>query len=498
MEIDEPDFRRLVENIGKEYFLYRRDASGLMTYVSPSIMGMLGYSPADYRGHFSAYMTEHPGNASVARRTEQGLQGERQPPYEIEVRHKDGSPRWLEVTEIPLCNRSGAITGLEGIARDITEHKRAEDILGTISKLESLGTLAGGLAHELNNIITVILGNLSLLRSRVDRSAESLELVDEAQAACALARGLAGELLPFSKGGSPITQVMDLRPVVKEAAGFAVRGTNARCVFALGEAPLPVSIDKDQIARVIQNLIINAAQAMPDGGDITVRASLVERAAFDVHSAPAGGLVRLSIEDRGAGIDPTLLPRIFDPYFSTKGVGRGLGLATCYSIMSKHGGNIAAEPLPGRGTAFILHFPSAEGADLTPPPPSAAPAKGTGRVLVMDDEGQVSKVLTRMIEHFGYRAATVRDGAAAIEACRLALESGDRFDAVVLDLTVRDGMGGAEALVAIARLDPEAKVIVTSGYADDPVMAEFSRHGFSGKLVKPYNIEQVSAVLAAS
>ncbi len=754
MGIEETDLRRLAVNIGREYFFYRHDASGVMTYVSPSIKDMLGYSPADFRRHFSAYMTDAPGNASVARLTEKGLQGERQPPYEVELRHKDGSSRWLEVTEIPVRDRAGTDTGLEGIAKDvtarkqlemalkaserrfkelfaqspmgvamidshtgrilelnpmfariagrtveemrrvewmnithpddiqkdldqmarmnageipgfrmekrylhpdgavvwidmtiaalkleadatphhlcmiqditdrkrseeallasqrllagiidaipvrvfwkdkhlvylgcntafardagfaspaeivgkddfrmgwreqaelyraddrqviesgrpkllieepqttadggsivlltskiplleadgtiagvlgtymdITERKRAEESLGTVQKLESLGTLAGGLAHDLNNIITVILGNLSLLRSQVDGGVESRELVEEAEAACGLARGLSGELLTFSKGGSPVAEAADLRPVVKEAAVIAARGTSARCVFALGDSPLPVSIDKVQIARVVQNLIINAAQAMPGGGDITLRASLVERAAPDDQPATARRYVRLTVEDQGGGIEPAHLAKIFDPYFTTKGTGRGLGLSICYSIMAKHGGNISAAQRPGAGTVFTLHLPCAGSAPAAAAPPEKekpALETGGGKVLIMDDEAAVAKVLTRMIGHLGYRVDTVQDGALAIDSCRRALESGDRFEAVVLDLTVAGGMGGLEALAGIARLDPEAKLIVTSGYADDPIMSEFDRHGFSGKLVKPYNIEQVAAVL---
>lgn len=626
MNDDAADYRRLVENLGKEYFFYRHGADGVFTYVSPSMTAMLGYPARDFLSHFTGFLTGHPCNADIARFTALTLKGERPAPYPVEVFHKDGSARLLEVSEFPLLDPAGAVVGVEGIARDVTARARAEADLvralglgstildsiedhimildardhtvvdanrafldaygltreqvsgkicslithghaapclgpeeqcplgslldtgvraraehvhhtadgrerivevsvhpiktrdGTVErvvhisrditerrlkdkearkaqKLESLGILAGGLAHDLNNIITVILGNLSLLRSRADLGSESLELVDEAQAACALARGLSGELLTFAKGGSPITVVMDLRPVIKEAAAFAARGTSTRCVFALGGSPLPVAIDKDQIARVVQNLIINAAQAMPGGGEITVRASLVELAALDDQSPPAGRYVRLSVEDQGTGIEPALLSKIFDPYFSTKGVGRGLGLATCYSIMSKHGGHIAAELLPGTGTAFILHFPCAAGEVRTPSPPPAQAAAGAGRILVMDDEGPVAKVLTRMIDHLGYRAATVRDGAEAIEACRRALESGDRFDAVILDLTVREGMGGLEAQAAIARLDPGAKILVSSGYANDPVMSEFRHRGFHGVLAKPYRLEDVSAAL---
>jgi CheY-like chemotaxis protein len=355
--------------------------------------------------------------------------------------------------------------------------------------------LAGGIAHDFNNILTAILGNISLLKPKIEGDGEAVEILTEAQNACGAAKGLSNQLLTFAKGGSPIASAMDLRPVLTQAAAFATRGTSARCVFDLGDSPLIVSIDKDQISRVIQNLVINAAQAMAQGGEITLRAEVVALEASANPNRPAGRYVRLTVSDQGAGIKPENLNKIFEPYFSTKGVGRGLGLALSYSIMAKHGGNIGAEVKPGAGAVFILHFPIADAADAPAVEDRPALTAGSGKVLIMDDEAALAKVLKRIVEHLGYQTEVVKDGQAGLDAYSLAMREGKPYDAVILDLTVAGGMGGKEAIAKLKALDPQAKAIVSSGYANDPVMAGYAAHGFSWVLTKPYTIEQVSEAL---
>lgn len=495
MRDNEADYRRLVENIGKEYFFYRHDAAGIMTYVSLSIAEILGYAPQEYRKHYSKHMTGNPANSAVDKRTDLSLKGRRQAPYEVEVFHKDGSARWLEISEFPLRDPAGAIVGLEGIAHDITERKRAEAALGNMQRLESLGALAGGIAHDFNNILTAILGNLSLLQAQMKAGGEAMELVSEAQEACEAAKGLSNQLLTFSKGGSPVAQVMDLRSMLTQAAIFAARGSNAHCVLDLGAESLAVNIDKDQIAQVIRNLVINAIQAAPGGGEIKVRTAVITLGDKESPPLAAGRYVRVTVEDQGVGIPPEHLSKIFDPYFSTKAAGRGLGLSVCYSIMAKHGGNITAGSRPGEGAVFTLHFPAADIADIAPKPERPALTTGKGKVLIVDDEAPVAKVLARMLEHLGYRAETVGDGQAALDAYRKAMEEGRPYAAVIIDLTVRGGMGGKETMGKLAVLDPKAKAIVSSGYTNDPIMSEYAGRGFSDALIKPYRIEQVSEAL---
>ena len=304
-------------------------------------------------------------------------------------------------------------------------------------------------------------------------------------------------MLTFSSGGNPISANIDVAPLLRIAAGFAARGSGARCVIDTGDQPLPVYADKDQLTQIVQNLVINASQAMPDGGTITVHGALVDLAAGELPPLPGGRYVRCQVRDDGVGIPEANLPRIFDPYFTTKSKGHGLGLAVCHSIVVKHGGHIGVESRPGAGTCFTLHLPAIDPSAVAA---SACPAPvrtGSGRVLVMDDDVQVSRVLRRMLERLGYRVECTADGAAAIAAYASADGAGDPFGLVIMDLTIAGGMGGREAMTRLRVRFPEVRAVVSSGYGTDPVMADASIYGFRGVLAKPYRLEDVSRVVAA-
>jgi signal transduction histidine kinase/ActR/RegA family two-component response regulator len=419
--------------------------------------------------------------------------GRAAPIMEQEYLRLDGSRLPVETTAVPIRYQDQDAHMV--FVRDITEHQQAQAAIANTQKLESLGILAGGIAHDFNNILTAILGNLSLLQSEIKASGNALELFQEAQTACATAKGLSHQLLTFAKGGHPIVKVMDLRPLLKQTASFSTRGSNARCVLELGDSLLAVNIDKEQIAQVIQNLMINAVQAMPEGGTITLRARLVALGANERSPLAAGRYVQVTVQDQGTGIPPLHITKIFDPYFSTKSAGRGLGLAMCYSVMAKHGGHICAESRPGAGATFILHFPAADAAAVAPEPGLPALTPGHGRILIMDDEPSVSKALARMLAHLGYQAESVEDGQAALDAYRRAMATGKPYAAVIMDLTIPGGMGGKDTMRKLSALDPQARAIVSSGYSNDPIMSEYASHGFSGVLTKPYSMEEVSAAL---
>lgn len=415
----------------------------------------------------------------------------------VEHRHRSpgGQERVVEVSVDPMIDPSGTIDRVVHVALDITELRHREQTLVTMQKLDSLGVMAGGIAHDFNNILTAILGNLSLLQTGMPAGSESLDLVREAQAACGTAKGLSNQLLTFAKGGNPVIKVVDLKPLLKQVAGFAARGSNSRLVFELGQGPLAARIDEDQFSQVVQNLVINAKQAMPQGGAITIGASTVSLADDELPPLAAGRYVRLTVQDEGSGIATAHLPRIFDPYFSTKATGRGLGLSVCYSIMARHGGLIGASSEPGAGAVFSLHFPAADAADLPREAELPAPTVDTGRVLIMDDEAAVARVLKRMLGRLGYQIETVADGQAALDAYRLAQEAGHPFDVVIMDLTIPGWMGGQETIGKLIALDPKVKAIVSSGYAIDSVMANFADYGFCAALGKPYSLENISSAL---
>jgi signal transduction histidine kinase/ActR/RegA family two-component response regulator len=410
----------------------------------------------------------------------------------------DGRTIVLLTNKLPLRSSKGEIVGVLGTYMDITERRRNEEALANLQKLESLGTLAGGIAHDFNNILTAIAGNISLLQADRPGEAETRELLSEAQDACETAKGLSNQLLTFAKGGAPVAAVMDLRPVIEKSAAFASRGSNARCAYALGDGPLAVKIDPSQIAQVVQNLVLNAVQAMPGGGEIELRAGSVDVRDGDDPRLAAGRYARVTVRDHGSGIEPRDLPRVFEPYFSTKAAGRGLGLSMCHSIMRRHGGDIRVESVPGRGTSFILHLPEA--------PPDAAPARtraeepraGEGRVLVMDDEPTVARTLLRTLKSLGYRGDWVADGEAALNAYEQALKDSEPYAAVLMDLTIPGALGGKETAAQLKALHPEATAVVMSGYSNDPVLADHAAYGFAAALLKPFDRESVSAAMTAA
>ena len=393
--------------------------------------------------------------------------------------------------------KDGRTVKVRGVFQDITARKATDAELVKMQKLDSLGTLAGGIAHDFNNLLTSILGNLSLLRATDALSADAEAMAKEAADACMVARGLAHQLLTFAKGGQPVMHKADLRPLVREAAAFASRGATTRCVLALPDQPLAVQIDKEQIAQVVQNLVLNATQAMPEGGEIAVHASQVILTDRELPPLAAGLYVRLIVRDHGGGIDPSHLSRVFDPYFTTKPAGRGLGLAVCHSIVARHGGDIRAESLPGAGATFIVHLPALEELALTETLLPAALVHGQGRVLVMDDDPSICIVLRRMLGRLGYAVQTVAEGQAALAAYTQATAAGQPFDLVIMDLTIPGGMGGKAAIAELRAIDPQVKAIVASGYAQDQVLAEHLQHGFAAVLAKPFSLEDVSAAVAS-
>jgi PAS domain S-box-containing protein len=382
------------------------------------------------------------------------------------------------------------------IVHDMTEQKELEKELLKVQKLESLGVLAGGIAHDFNNILSVVVGNLSLARMHMEGDGPAFGRIEEATRAALRARDLTHQLLTFSKGGAPVKETASIVDVIRESSRFALTGSNVKCEFGEASDIWPVSIDTGQINQVVSNLIINALQAMPDGGTIHVDfANLHHTTSTPSLPLEPGRYVRVSIRDRGHGIAPELLSRIFDPYFTTKKGGTGLGLATSYSIIHRHGGHIAVESHPERGTTFHIYLAASEGPCHEAEVSESQARPGSGRVLVMDDEPMILETAAEMLRFLGYEPVPAREGGEAVEMFQQAAEAGDPFSAVLMDLTVRGGMGGKEAVRRIRELDPDVPALVSSGYSNDPVMAEFEKHGFNGVVSKPYKVEQLSAAL---
>jgi PAS domain S-box-containing protein len=409
---------------------------------------------------------------------------------------KDGSERLVADSGAPIFDRDSRVIGVVVVFRDITEQHRLEQELYKAHKLESLGVLAGGIAHDFNNLLTAIIGNLSMARLDAAGSAIGRQ-IEAAEKAALRAQGLTQQLLTFAKGGAPIKAVASIADLVREAAEFSLHGAKTRYAMTAPPDLWAVEVDAAQMSQVINNLIINADQAMPGGGTITIELANRHLDPSQGVPLPAGPYVEIRVADQGHGIAPDHLERIFDPYFSTKQTGSGLGLASCYSIIKRHGGHIAVSSWPGEGAVFTMYLPARPDQAMAEPVVGASdqPLPGKGRVLVMDDEEMVGELAQAVLERLGYEADYAGEGGQALVMYRKAREAGRPYDVVIMDLTIPGGMGGQEAIRELLRLDPAARAIVSSGYAQDPVMANYREYGFAAVLAKPYSLEALSRVL---
>jgi PAS domain S-box-containing protein len=380
--------------------------------------------------------------------------------------------------------------------QDVTAKSRMEEELQKMQKLESVGILAGGIAHDFNNLLTAILGNISMAKlfSQTDMN-KVLERLKDAENASLRARDLTQQLLTFSKGGAPVKSAASITDIIKDSTSFMLSGSNVNCDMQFQDDTWPVSIDEGQISQVIQNVIKNADQAMPEGGTVTVRAE--NRTVHENDTLPlrTGNYVHLTIGDQGVGILKKHLNKIFDPYFSTKQEGSGLGLAACYSIIKNHDGLITAESEVDTGTTFHIYLPSSDSEPELKVLPKKKTLRSGEKILIMDDDEDVLSVAVNMLNLMGYTTDTAHDGSEAITRYRQALEDGQPFDGVLLDLTIPGGMGGQETIQQLLLIDPEVKAIVSSGYANDPIMAEYTKYGFHGVAIKPYDMEHLGQIL---
>jgi len=393
---------------------------------------------------------------------------------------------------------AGAGRECRAVLQDMTDHNRIETDRLILNKLESTGILAGGIAHDFNNLLTVILLDLELART-IGRPGQELErLLEEAKDTVLKARSLTQQLITFSDGGAPIRKPMRLAGALEEATRAALRGSRVECQFSLPGHLSDVEADEGQIGQVIRNLVLNAREAMPEGGKLIVSAENTVLGAHKSPPLPPGPYVRVNIIDQGRGIPQEVLPKIFDPYFSTKEMGAqkgmGLGLTICHTVIQKHGGAITVESTVGGGTAFHIYLPAGRDAPATPEPTPAAVPPRRGRILVMDDEEVVRKVIGVSLELAGHEVELAAGGQQAVEAYKKALSLGRPFDAVLLDLTVRGGDGGYWALQRLLPVDPKVKAILMSGYTNDPLMLEPKQHGFKGVLTKPIDSKRLLAV----
>jgi two-component system, cell cycle sensor histidine kinase and response regulator CckA len=478
------------------------DEHGTVTLLNPAASALTGWSRAAAIGRPASEVirvideeTRRPGEplaaAALARTTNHVVD----PVGLLISRMGDEIP--IRYHTSPIRGPNEQLLGAVIIFRDVTEQRRIEQELLRVQKLEALGLLAGGVVHDFNNLLSAIVNNVSVIKARLnsnDEIGQRLEVLEKA-----LWRGteLTQQLLTFAKGGVPIRKPVDVTNLLRETVTLLLAGSAIHLDERLPGDLWQADIDVGQVGHALHNLVVNAKEAMPNGGTLTV---IAENVVVQEEQNPAlkpGPYLRIALHDSGVGIPPENLEQIFDPYFTTKERGSGLGLATVHSIVQRHEGHITVESVPGAGTTFALYLPAAEpvGDPPTGPVATATQPATKGRVLIMDDEELIREATGALLEHLGYRYESARDGAEAVERYREAMQRNDPFDVVILDLTVHGGMGGHESLARLREINPEVKAIVSSGYFHDPIVANHRAHGFSGIVSKPYTIDEMSEML---
>ncbi len=418
------------------------------------------------------------------------------PDIAYHVLHKEGGRIPVEISTSIMELEGRKI--ILGIFRDIRERIKMEEEIQKAQRLESAGVIAGGMAHDFNNLLTSILGNVSLAKAFAEKGGKVYVRLAETEKAIMRAKDLTQQLLTFAKGGVPITRKVDIAATIVESAEFVLRGANLKCECDVAGDLWPVEADMGQINQVIHNLVINAYQSMPEGGSCRLAAKNVMVQDADPVPLPAGRYVKISIKDDGTGIDKENIKRIFDPFFTTKKTGTGLGLPTAYSIIKKHRGVITVDSEVGKGSIFHIFLPASAHQVQKPAARNERvlqPVKGEGRILLMDDEESVREIGAKLLQHLGYTVETAKEGKEALDKYRAGLESGKPYAAVIMDLTVPGGMGGKETIQELKKLDPGAKTVVSSGYATDPIMADYRQYGFDAMVPKPYEIDDLAETL---
>ena len=420
--------------------------------------------------------------------------------YEEPIKDDTGKVHWVRTSKIPLIDSDGNIYGVMGVYEDITERKRIEEELLKGQKLESVGLLAGGIAHDFNNLLTAIIGNLFFLKGN-NSDPDDIKHIKTIEGAVTRAQGLTKQLMTFSRGGSPVKETISLKGLIMESTEFAMHGSSVTYEHNIHDDIYPVNADSGQISQVLNNILINSIQAMKEqgGGSVYVEAQNTLVTKKDKLLLNDGMYVHISITDSGPGMSPEVRERIFDPFFTTKEGGSGLGLASCYSIIKKHSGNITVSSTLGKGTTFNIYLQAVtDGKPVTPVKESVDSftlITGTGRILIMDDDNDIRDIFEETLNSIGYDVTLTSEGSEAVLEYRDAYEKDDPYDVVILDLTVQGGMGGKDTAQEILRTHKDAKIIVCSGYSDDPVVADYEKYGFKDRIIKPFKAAELSRVV---
>ncbi len=509
LQISEARYRLVVENISDVIWIMDLDGSKF-SYISPSLERLFGYagqevgtlSPATLLTAASMNKLKEAIGRELACHHSHPQEPNRSFLLVLEHHHQNGSPVWAEVQGSLLLDQTNRPVGITGVTRDVTERRKIEEEkhhletqLLRSQKMEAVGNLAGGIAHDFNNFLTTILGNITLTKHLIPPSKQQASYLERAERAAFHAKNLTHQLLTFSKGGDPIKQPLALHELIKESSELALSGSAVICKTWASPNLWLIEADPGQVSQIMQNILMNAIQAMPNGGSITIR---IENISLSDANHPnrfhllAGPYVKVTLTDEGIGIAEHHLPKIFEPYFTTKPDGHGLGLASTFAIMKKHGGHVSVDSQVGVGTTFTLYFPASPKALKPSESLKLGISRGQGKILVMDDEESIRIMAREMLSHCGYQVMLAQNGEEAVTLYTQAMNTHTPFALVILDLTVPGKLGGLETLAQLRQHDPHVKALVSSGYSNDPIMANYASHGFAGVITKPYSMIELS------
>ncbi|MCP5004318.1 MAG: response regulator [Planctomycetes bacterium] len=467
------------------------DRSGIIEYVNPRFTQITEYTKEESIGQDFCILQSDKVLPDVNKELWRAIQSGSEWRGEFCNKKKSGEPYWEATAISPVKNPEGTITHFITIKEDITERRKINSKLQKIQKLESLG----GIAHNFNNVLAGILGHVALAKMKTGKEDNAYRNLLEAEKIALNARDLAKQFLIFSSGGEPVMKTSSIKKVINETTKFSQRGSNVKHTSFLPEDLWQVKIDEGQMRQAINNLVINARQAMPEGGMVYMGAENISLGNREIHTLKAGDYVRIKITDQGPGILDKHLEKIFDPFFTARGKGSGLGLSICYAIIRKHGGYISAKSNKEAGTTFTIYIPASLSETQAEDGMDTGLLSGSGKVLLMDDNYPIRETTRGLIKKMGYDVATAREGSETIMLYKKAKESGEPFDVVILDLTTPNGMGGVETINNLLKIDPGVKAIVSSGYYNDPIMTDFKEHGFCNVIPKPYREQDLSSIL---